>query len=156
MASPVVVAFVAITTSRTPDAVVHPPEQLGDVEILGIDSVDRRQRAPEHVVAAVELAGALDRDHVARLLDHADGGPLAPFVLADAADRLRCEVEAHLAVADGGLHLPDGLGEPERLLLGDAEDVEGEPLCRALADAGQAGELGDEPVDRCCKQGRQA
>ena len=134
-------------------AVVHAAEQLSHVKVLGIDAVDRRQRPAEHVIAAMELPGALDRDHVARLLDHADGGRLAPLVLADAAAWTRGEVEADLAVADGRLDLPDRVGEPERLLLGDAEDVEREPLRGALADAGQASELGDEPVDRCCEQG---
>ena len=69
--------------------------------------------------------------------------------------RLGGEVEADLAVADGGLDLADRVGEAERLLLGDAEDVEGEPLSGALPDAGQASELGDEPVDGCGEQGRQ-
>jgi hypothetical protein len=31
--------------------------------------------------------------------------------------------------------------------------VEGEPLSRALADAGQTAELGDEPVDGSGEQG---
>ena len=147
MASPVVVAFVAITTSLIAGAVVHPAEQLGDVEVLGVDAVDRRQRAAEHVVAAVELARALDRDHVARLLDHADRGGLAALVLADAAGGLGGEVEADLALPDGLLDLADRVGQRERLLVGDAQDVEGEPLRRALPDAGQAGELGDQAVD---------
>ena len=80
-------------------AVRHAAEQLGDVQVLGVDAVDRRQRAAQHVVAAVELVGALDRDHVARLLDHADHGRLAALVLADAAGRLGGEVEADLALA---------------------------------------------------------
>jgi hypothetical protein len=50
-------------------------------------------------------------------------------------------------VAHGGLDLTDRIGEPERLLLGRAEDVKGEPLSGALPDAGQASELCDEPVD---------
>jgi hypothetical protein len=126
------------------------------MEILGIHAVDRRECAAEHVIAPMELSGALDRDHVAGLLDHAEGGRLTPLVLADAAGGLCGEVEAHLAVPDGGLDLADRIGEPERLLLRRAEDVESEPLRGALADAGQAGELGDEPIDRCCEQGRQA
>ena len=154
MASPVVVALVAMTTSRTPPPFDHALEQLGDVQVLGIDPVDRRQRAAEHVVAAVELAGALDRDHVARLLDHADHGGLAALVLADPAGGLGGEVEADLALADGLLDLADRVGERERLLLGDAQDVEGEPLGGALPDAGQAGELGDQAVDRRGEQGR--
>ena len=46
-------------------------EQLLDAQLLGADALDRRDRALEHVVAALELAGALDRDDVARLLDDA-------------------------------------------------------------------------------------
>jgi hypothetical protein len=55
-------------------------------------------------------------------------------------------------VADGLLDLADGIGQRKRLLLGRAENVEREPLRGALADAGQARELGDQTVDRRCKQ----
>jgi hypothetical protein len=55
-------------------------------------------------------------------------------------------------VADGLLDLADGIGQRTRLLLGRAENVEREPLRGALADAGQARELGDQTVDRRCKQ----
>jgi hypothetical protein len=122
------------------------------VEILRIDAVDRRQRSTEHVIAAVELPRALDRDQVARLLDYADRRRLAALVLADAAGGLGGEVEADLAVADGLLDLADGVGQRERLLVGRAEDVEREPLRGALPDAGQARELGDQTVDRRCEQ----
>jgi hypothetical protein len=104
------------------------------------------------VIAAVELAGALDRDHVARLFDDADRGGLAALVLADSTGRLRGEVEADLAVADRRLDLADGVGKRERLLLGRAEEMEREPLRGALPDAGQTRELGDQTVDRRCKQ----
>jgi hypothetical protein len=100
----------------------------------------------------VELARALDGDHVARLLDDADRGRLAPLVLADAAGGLGGEVEADLAVADRLLDLADGIGQRKRLLLGRAEDVEREPLRGALPDAGQARELGDQTIDRGCEQ----
>ena len=50
----------------------HARDELGDLQVLGIDAVDRRQRASEHVVAAAVLVRALDRDHVAGLLDDAD------------------------------------------------------------------------------------
>jgi len=100
----------------------------------------------------VELAGALDRDHVARLLDNADRGRLAALVLADAAGRLRGEVEADLTVADRRLDLANRVGKRERLLLRRAEEVEREALRGALPDAGQTRELGDQTVDRRCKQ----
>ena len=144
----------AITTSRTPPPFETRPSSSRDVQVLGIHPVDRRQRAAEHVVAAVELARALDRDHVAGLLDHADRGGLTALVLADAAGGLGGQVEADLAVADRLLDLADGVGQRERLLLRGAEDVEGQPLRGALTDAGQARELGDEAVDRRGEQGR--
>ena len=99
------------------------------------------------MVAAPELVGALDRDHVAGLLDHADQRALAALVLADPAGGLDGEVEADLALADLLLDLADGVGERERLLVADAQQVEGEPLGRALPDSGQLGQLADQPVD---------
>ena len=53
----------------------HAGVELGDLQVVGIDPVDRRQRAAEHVVAARELVRALDRDDVAGLLDDADERP---------------------------------------------------------------------------------
>ena len=53
----------------------------------------------------------------------------------------------------GGLDLANRVGEGERLLLRRAEDVERQPLGGALADARQAAELGDEPVDGSGEQG---
>jgi hypothetical protein len=100
----------------------------------------------------VELAGALDRDHVARLLDDADRRGLAALVLADAAGGLRGEVEADLAVADRLNDLADGVGQRERLLPGRAQQMKREPLRGALPDAGQARQLGDQTVDRRCEQ----
>src|SRR3954447_3487364 len=64
-------------------------EQLGDAQVLGIDAVDRRQRAAEYVVAPAELVGALYGGHVARLLDDTDHGAVAALVLADTAARPR-------------------------------------------------------------------
>jgi hypothetical protein len=55
-------------------------------------------------------------------------------------------------VADGRLDLADGVGKPQRLLLGDAQDVKGKPLSGALPDAREPSELGDEPVDGCGEQ----
>ena len=89
------------------------------MQILGVDAVDRRQRAAEHVVAAAELVGALERDHVARLLDDAEHVGVAAVVLADPAERLGREVEADLALPDLLLDLADRVGERERLLVGD-------------------------------------
>ena len=69
--SPSTFGFVATTTSVTV-AVAEALDELADAQLLGPDAVDGRDRAVQHVVEAVELAGALDRDEVARLLDDAD------------------------------------------------------------------------------------
>src|SRR5437764_1351580 len=79
---------------------LHAGVELGDLEVVGIDPVDRRQRAAENVVAAAVLVRALDRDHIPGLLDHADQPGVAALVLADAAARGVGQVEADLAQPD--------------------------------------------------------
>jgi hypothetical protein len=39
---------------------LDPLEQLGDLQVIGIDAVNRRKGAAEHVIAARELVRALD------------------------------------------------------------------------------------------------
>ena len=119
-------------------------DQLGDPQVLGVDAVDRRERPAEHVVEAAVFVGALDRDHVGGLLHHADQRLVAAGVLADLAARPLGEVEADLAEPDLLLHLADRVGEAEGVVVVGAQDVEGESLGGALADARQLGELGDQ------------
>src|SRR4051794_2198946 len=61
---------------------------------------DRTDRAAEHVVAAAELAGPLDRDDVLRLIDDADYRLVAARVAADAAELGLGDVAADLAEPD--------------------------------------------------------
>ena len=105
------------------------------------------------MVEAPVLAGSLDGDHIRGLLDHADQRRVPARVLADPAARALGEVEAHLAQAHLLPDLANGVGEPERRLFVSAEDVEGEPLRRALTDPGQAGELRDQSLNRTWMQG---
>ena len=52
------------------DAVaLHAPQELVDAEVPGLDAVERRERAAEHVVDTAELVRALDREKVGGLLD---------------------------------------------------------------------------------------
>ena len=51
---------------------VEAGEQLLDPQLVGPDALDGADGALEHVVATLELAGLLDGDDVAGLLDHAD------------------------------------------------------------------------------------
>ena len=75
-------------------------------------------------------------------------GVVAPCVRADPAELLLGQVAALAAEAHALLHLLDRGCERERFVLAALEDVEGEPLRRARADARQPGELRDEIVDR--------
>jgi hypothetical protein len=90
---------------------------------------------------------ALDRDHVAGLLDDADQARVAALVLADAAAGLVGEVEADLAQPDPLLDLADGVGQRVGVVGVGAQDVEGQALGRALPDARELAELGDEALD---------
>src|SRR5206468_1250488 len=58
------------------------------------------------------------------------------------------QVEAHLAQADALLDLADRVGERVGVVGALAQDVEGEALGGALADARQLAQLADEPLDR--------
>ena len=139
--------LVASTTSC--DAVpLDAAEQLVDPQVLGLDAVERRERAAEDVVEPAVLVRALDRDQVGRLLDDADDGVVAARVAADLARLLLGQVPALAAEANALLDLGDRRGERGGLVRRDAQEVEREPLRRSLADAGQARELRDEVVDR--------
>ena len=120
----------------------------------GLDAVERRERAAEHVVDAAVLVRALDREKVGGLLDDADDRPVAARVRADAAELLLGQIPALTAEPDSLLHLADRVCEREGLLLGDAEDVERKPLRRARAHAREAGELRDQVVDERAEHAR--
>ena len=102
--------FVASTTSVISPA-RDPAQQLVDPQVLGLDAVERRERAAEHVVEAAVLVRALERDHVDRLLDDADDGAVAARVEADRAELLLGQVAALAAEADALLDLLDRVRE---------------------------------------------
>ena len=62
-------------TSSTPSPTRA--EQPLDLQVVGPDALQRRQRAHQHVIDALELARLLDRRHVLRLLDDADDPAVA-------------------------------------------------------------------------------
>ena len=115
--------------------------------MLGLDAVDRRQRAAEDVVQAAIFVRAFQRHEVRRLLDDADERAVAPLVAADLAALLLGQVPALAAEADALLDLVDRRRESLRLVTRDAEQVEREPMRGARADSGQARELRDEVLD---------
>ena len=83
--------------------------EVGDVELVGPDAPQRRERAPEDVVPPAELARPLEDVDVERLLDDREEPPVARRVGADragvllrqrVADRARARPRAGLR--DGG------------------------------------------------------
>ena len=44
--------------------------ELADAQLVRSDAVHRRERAAEHVVQPMELAAALDREHIERFLNN--------------------------------------------------------------------------------------
>src|SRR5262249_61100890 len=91
-------------------SIVGPGEKLADLQAVRTDPVDRRDRAVEDVVEALELAGPLEGEDVERLLDDAEAAGVAARVAADRAGRLVADVEAappeHDPVGDGGQRAP--------------------------------------------------
>src|SRR5256885_10307618 len=104
--------------------------------MLGLDAVERRERAAEDVVEPAILVRPLDGDQVDRLLDDADDRPVATRVLADRAELVLGQVPALVTEADALLHLLYRRGERERFVFRRPEEVERQPVRRAGADAG--------------------
>src|SRR5262249_5705807 len=77
-------------------AAPHARLELGHAQLARADAVDRRERAAEHVVAAVEAAALLDRREIRGLLHHTHDRGVAALVAADGAGRLARDVEADL------------------------------------------------------------
>ena len=130
------------------------PDQLVDPQMLGLDAVDRRERAAEHVVQAPELVRPLEREQVGRLLDDADERAVAARVAADrrsAPPRSGSRTRGRSGLV---LDVADRVGERERLLLRDAQQMEGEAVRRARADSRQARQLRDEVLDGRGEHGR--
>ena len=123
---------------------------------LGADAVDRRDRAVEDVVEALELGGPLEGQDVERLLDDAQPALVPAAVAADRAQLLVADVEAALAEHDLVADVDEGRGERPGLGVGRAEQVVGQPLGGLRADPGQARERFDEPRDGLDEGGRHA
>ena len=89
------------------DAVADPLDEPADAQVAGLDAVERRERAAEHVVEPAVLVRPLEREHVDGLLDDADDRAVAPRVRADAAELLLGQVAALAARPDALLDVGD-------------------------------------------------
>src|SRR5947209_2437391 len=122
--------------------------QLADAQVVRTDTLNGRDRAAQHVVAATELTRALDSDDVLGLFDHADDRRVATWVAADAALVAFRDVAADDAEADLVLHLGERGDQPSYVDRVCGEQVERDPLRALGTDARQPPELVDEVLDR--------
>src|SRR3990172_1289378 len=98
----------------------------------------------KHMVEAAVGLGALQRQDVQRLLDHADDAALAAVVGAHTAGVYLGDVLADGTEGDALLDLEDGGGERLRLGGRHAKEVIGEALSALGADAREFVELVDQ------------
>ncbi|GMA86624.1 hypothetical protein GCM10025868_18740 [Angustibacter aerolatus] len=110
---------------------------LAGAQVVGPDAVHRADRAAEHVVAAAELPGLLDRDDVLRLLDDAEHRRVAARVAADAALLVLGDVAARHAEPDARLDLRQGVDQAADVGRVGGEHVEGDALGALRTDPGQ-------------------
>src|SRR5262245_49832027 len=137
---------------RGEDHLVHrlrlePGEQLAHLDVLRPDPVQRRERAEQHVVAALELTRALEGEEIVRLLDHAETPGVSRGIPADAAGILLGDVPAARAMHDTGPELGQRHGELVDLVGGALEEEEREPLRGLRPDARQSLQRLDEARD---------
>ncbi|CNJ09031.1 Uncharacterised protein [Mycobacterium tuberculosis] len=84
--------------------------QLTNTQLLRAHTRQRVNRAAEHMVAAAERTGALNRHHVLGLLNHAQHGRVAALITANRAQLRLGDVTALLTEADAGLHRGNRVG----------------------------------------------
>jgi len=90
---------------------------------------------------------SLDRADIARFLDHAQQGRVAPRVAADRAGVFISQIAACRARHDPSADSPDGLRQTLRGFRGLLQQMEREPLGGLAPDAGELGELRHELLD---------
>ena len=133
--------------SRRLFGILHPADELGQLELVGTDAVDRRERPLQDVVAPADYTRPLEREDVHRLLHDAEQRRIPSRVGAERA-RLRLgHGAADLAVGDPGLEVEYRLRQPLGVAVCGAEQMEGYSLRRFPAESREAGQLGDERLE---------
>jgi hypothetical protein len=79
---------------------VRARNQRFDREVLRTDTVERRQRSAEHMIAAVYRMCTLERPEISNIGDDDDDGSIALGIGADGAGILRVDIAADLAYFD--------------------------------------------------------
>src|SRR5215216_2347999 len=128
--------------------VVHPCQELLDLQLVRSDALDRRDRAEQHVVQAAVLLSPLDGDDVAWFLDDAQQRGITSVVAAVHAQVALGEVEAPPAPAHALLRLDDGARKTLGVIGRALQQKERDALRRFGADAREASQLVDQALHR--------
>jgi len=133
---------------------LDPAGQAGDAQLVGPDTVQRRESTVQYVIDPAVVTRFFDGRDVRGLFDHANQ-PLIPIgIRAINAGINVGDVVAHRAEVKAGFELPNGVGELVRVFVGRTKDVEREALRGLAAHAGKLLELVNQASQRLGKSGQ--
>ena len=127
--------------------IVRARHQRVDGEILRADTIQRRERAAEHVIARIHRIGAFQRPKVGDVRDHHDQRRIALVIGADRAGIMRVDIAADRADHDLLARGLDRVGERRHQLLALLDQMQGRAPRRARPEARQAREQLDQAFD---------
>jgi len=119
--------------------------EIGNPELLGSDSVQRRDCTVEDVEDSIEVLGLFDGSDIRGLFHDAH-----QTLVAGRTGAVRAGIDVGDVVADRAeteirFDVPDGLGQAFGIFIAGAEDVEGQTLRALGADAGELFQFINEP-----------
>lgn len=121
--------------------------QLDNPQVIGFNSVQRRDFATQNVVLAAIGAGLFHAQDVDRPFDHANKGGVPSRVVADVTGRFFRESTAELAQADMFTRLQDGLSQKLYSVRIGLNEVKGNPFSGSGTDARQFAQGADQAGD---------
>ena len=121
-------------------------QQFFDAKLLGPYAVHGRNKPVQHVVKALVFPGALERSDITRRLYHADGASVSPFVLADGAHFILCEILANFAAMNFCVRLFNGMCKAQGLFLLHAQHLIGKARGALSPNAGQFCKFFNQPL----------
>ena len=129
-------------------AVGHALLQVFDSQLVRANAIERGDDALQDMVNALELAGFLHRDQIARLGDDAQPGMIAARVGTDVANFAFGIIVADAAELNAGFDRRQRLGQRPRFFFRQAHDIKCQTLGAFGADAGQLFKFTDQTRQR--------
>ena len=115
----------------------EPREKLRQGNVIHVHVAHRVINAVEHMVKSVILVHPLESGHVARRLDHTDGGRVSFGIRADGTRVAVSKVLAAAAPLGEAPCFDYRAGQAVGLLLRHGQNGKSQPLSRLSSDAGQ-------------------